>query len=494
MKCLQPFQILNDEKLGRYLVATRDIKLGEVILQEPPLIWGPTQVTVPVCLGCGTAIKEDNYKPCTKCGWPVCSEICEKSPSHIPECQYTVSKGSKVCISTFGTIHPTYQCITVLRCLYQKQFLSDIWKKLDRLQSHCEERKISGKYEKDRIMVAQFILGFFKLRNIFTEEEVLRVCGIVTINGHEVPLTTPSHVAIYESTSMFEHRCSANCNKTFTDQGSILIKCGTHIKKGEHLSICYTDPLWGTANRRHHLYESKFFWCSCERCTDPTEFSTYFSAMRCQNGNCTGYLLPPTFIINNVNEKLPDWKCNKCSSVSSAHHMQDLLDRIGQDLQDLPKGESRAAKDFIKTYEKYLHNNHYYLTDVRFALTQLMGHEDQRGLPGLDEDDVELKARLCQGLSKLIQILAPGETRMRGLVLYELHATIAELGRRGGDPHQLTFALHEAKKVLQEAAELLKNEPACLQEGKVYKQALKNIKEIDVVLMTLHTNIGSSPS
>ncbi|KAJ8926141.1 hypothetical protein NQ314_021523, partial [Rhamnusium bicolor] len=180
-------------------------------------------------------------------------------------------------------IHPTYQCITVLRCLYQKQFLPEVWKKIELLQSHCEERKGTQKYEQDRVAVAQFIIRFFKLENVFTEEEIMKVCGIVLVNTHEVPLTQPPHIAIYESTSMFEHSCSANCNKSFTNKGGVLITSGSYIKKGENLSICYTDPLWGTPNRRHHLYESKFFWCNCSRCLDPTEFGTYFSSLKCQN-------------------------------------------------------------------------------------------------------------------------------------------------------------------------------------------------------------------
>lgn len=444
-------------------------------------------------MGCGNAIDGRKFKPCQKCGWPVCSELCEKSPSHIPECQYTVSRGSKVSISTFGTIHPSYQCITILRGLYQKQFLSDVWKKIDQLQSHCEERKSTPKYEKDRVEVAQFILRFFKLKNIFTEEDILRVCGILMVNGHEVPLTNPPHVALYETTSMFEHNCSANCNKTFTDQGLVLIKAGTRIQKGDHLSICYTDPLWGTGNRRHHLYESKFFWCSCARCSDPTEFGTNFSALKCQNSDCSGYLLPQSFLDKPQNGKSANWICSKCSSPTSAHHVYDLLDRIGQDLHELKKGDSRPARQFISMYEKYLHNNHYYLTDVKLALGQLIGHEDSGGLPGVSTEDLELKARLCQGLTKLANTLAPGETRMRGLLLFELHAAVAELGRRNGDPHQLTLVLQESKKILQEATDLLKNEPESLPEGKIYHQALKNLKEIEMVLMTLHKTIGDSP-
>lgn len=107
--------------------------------------------------------------------------------------------------------------------------------------------------------------------------------SLVQVNGHEVPLTEPHHVAIYESTSMFEHSCKANCSKSFTSNCGVLISAAVNIKKGDHFSICYTDALWGTFNRRHHLSQTKFFWCSCPRCADVTEYGTYFSGIRCQN-------------------------------------------------------------------------------------------------------------------------------------------------------------------------------------------------------------------
>lgn len=90
------FKVCENGILGRYLVATRDIKPGENVLKEPVLIWGPAQMTIPVCVGCGKGLKEGDCKPCEKCGWPVCSDKCEQSQSHKPECYYTVNAGKKV--------------------------------------------------------------------------------------------------------------------------------------------------------------------------------------------------------------------------------------------------------------------------------------------------------------------------------------------------------------------------------------------------------------
>lgn len=81
--------------------------------------------------------------------------------------------------------HPNYECVTVLRCLYQKKFDAEKWKKLELLQSHCEERKKTENIENDRYIVVKFIHSFFNLEIVFTEEEILRVCGLVMVsNAH----------------------------------------------------------------------------------------------------------------------------------------------------------------------------------------------------------------------------------------------------------------------------------------------------------------------
>lgn len=74
----------------------RDVKPGEVVLREKPLVYGPAQNTVPVCLGCGNGVTADSCRSCSKCGWPVCSEECEKAECHKAECYYTVKAGKKV--------------------------------------------------------------------------------------------------------------------------------------------------------------------------------------------------------------------------------------------------------------------------------------------------------------------------------------------------------------------------------------------------------------
>lgn len=119
----------------------------------------------------------------------------------------------------------------------------------------------------------------------------MKVTGIIQTNGHEVPLTNPPCVAIYYQASFLEHSCRPNLSKTFTQKGEVVFWAPNEIKAGEHLSITYTDALWETTNRRHHLKQTKMFDCQCVRCRDVTEFGSYVSALKCLKCE-KGLLLP----------------------------------------------------------------------------------------------------------------------------------------------------------------------------------------------------------
>lgn len=102
-------QISEDGRVGRYVQAIRDIKCGEVILRERPLVVGPKIISTPICLGCNRSLRPQdsivpakdrkskpqivrNYIKCSKCKWPLCSEACEKSTAHAAECALMAEK------------------------------------------------------------------------------------------------------------------------------------------------------------------------------------------------------------------------------------------------------------------------------------------------------------------------------------------------------------------------------------------------------------------
>lgn len=84
-------------------------------------------------------------------------------------------------IKTFEIVHPNYQCITVMRCLHLKKSNPEVWKSLMKLESHCEQRKGTYKFESDKVQIAQFARKFFKIEDQFSEDDVMKMCGIVQV-------------------------------------------------------------------------------------------------------------------------------------------------------------------------------------------------------------------------------------------------------------------------------------------------------------------------
>ncbi|CAK1587315.1 unnamed protein product [Parnassius mnemosyne] len=353
-------------------------------------------------------------------------------------------------------------------------------------------------------MISDFIIKFFKLDGMFTEEEIMKCCGIIQINGHEVPLMEPDYVAVFDRISMAEHNCSANCNKSFTSTGEIILSAGVDIAAGSHISVCYTDSLWGTEARRHHLADSKFFECTCRRCSDVTEFGTMFSAVKCKQKDCKGYLLPDTFILPILHKtKSPDpntrgldkkfWKCNSCQDAVSDAVIQQLLQDIGQELNVMPKGDADACERFVDHCSSYLHPSHFYMTDVSLALAQMIG-QDTLGLAAVSDERLLLKTQLCKKIADLLETLAPAENRLRGSLLFELHAAVAETGRRKSltdGPMVLLGYVTESRKILQESAALLRHEPPELPEGQLSRQAKINLVQMDELIRNLSSALPS---
>lgn len=100
---------------------------------------------------------------------------------------------------------------------------------------------------------------------------------------------------------MFEHSCKPNLSKSFTAQNEIVFWAPNSIKANEHLSISYTDVLWGTQSRRFHLQQTKHFDCDCTRCQDVTEFQTFMSSLNCLKCH-EGFITPKS-----LNEWKNDW-------------------------------------------------------------------------------------------------------------------------------------------------------------------------------------------
>lgn len=81
-----PIKIVKDVNKGRCVIATRDIKPGELLLKDEELIAAPNGNVLctlpefrPMCLSCFRilSIPIENNHVCSICGFPMCDTECE---------------------------------------------------------------------------------------------------------------------------------------------------------------------------------------------------------------------------------------------------------------------------------------------------------------------------------------------------------------------------------------------------------------------------------
>jgi len=491
------YKVCFSTEIGRYLVATRDLKPGEMVVSETPLVIGPMAVTVPICLACYKV--SDGKFSCPKCGWPMCNATCAKSQAHEPECSLTASRGSPLQMpaNCYNKPYPIYEVVTILRSLYLKQSSAGKWKKLQELESHEQGRRKNGRYDKDVATMLRVIREFLKIpESVFTTQEILDVCGVLTVNSHELPVTQVPVQALYANISLLEHSCINNASKHFDGDFRVVVRAAVNIKKGEHISINYSDPMWGTASRQMHLAETKYFHCMCVRCRDPTELGTMFSSIRCPQ--CTaeqaGYLVPET---GSKSAGPVDWTCVVCSKVQPHNFVDAVTQSIGEELVQLEKGNIEACQAFIKKHSQNLHPNHYYLQDIKLALCQMIGQSatgQGHEIFNLTEKELVYKQKIALELLEVANCISPGISRLRGVILYELQATLAAYARRKFSAGEISSEhmrniMKEVKKYLSECIQIFSFEPPCLQEGRLATIARLDLLELETFLDSLETKV-----
>jgi hypothetical protein len=164
-----------DEILGRRLIATRNIKQGEIILREKPLISGPKVLSLiqtdvkseetdsshskqsveekslgklsssslslerkPICLGCLAAVTSDYL--CPSCSWPVCGPTCAENIEHKEnECEIFASHQVKPFVHLDVEEYSVYEAITILRGVILKERDPPKWKKLTQFYSEMKK-------------------------------------------------------------------------------------------------------------------------------------------------------------------------------------------------------------------------------------------------------------------------------------------------------------------------------------------------------------------
>ena len=88
--------------------------------------------------------------------------------------------------------------------------------------------------------------------------------------------------ALYPVYNLMNSFCTCNTRVSIEEnQGyNIVVRAQTYIKKGQQITTRYLPPWEGQPKRVDQLWKHWQFICHCPRCKDPSEFGTYFSAIK----------------------------------------------------------------------------------------------------------------------------------------------------------------------------------------------------------------------
>uniref|UniRef100_A0A182JPK7 MYND-type domain-containing protein n=1 Tax=Anopheles christyi TaxID=43041 RepID=A0A182JPK7_9DIPT len=511
-ECVKPYELTRSDGIGRYFVATKTIQKDSVLFSENPLVIGPKwnldeyeqRSTIVPCVGCFTDCALGQFY-CELCRWPACKPNCPglvNSNLHALECGILrfgrPPKPGDDPESFFD--YYRYDALLMLKCLAIQIRSPNLFDQIINLESHYDARKKTRYFADAEERVVSYLFRNFldPLQKLERKEgkTVLKLCdrktlhmigGIVEVNAMIIPLSNGREICgLYPMGCILEHNCMPNSFYTFdcTKGMKLTFKAGRNIQNGEHLSTTYTHSLWGTQLRREHLKTNKYFTCKCNRCSDPTEFGTFLSALRCmgvENEPCGGFQLP----IDPLSET-SDWKCNQCPVQITHDQVNFLVSKIGEEVDDVMgrKSSVKEFEDLIHKLQNFLHPNHFHLQTLKHSLIQMYGHFPGHRLNELSYEILQTKLKMCREMMTIIEVLDPESFRLTlyaGVILLEQQAALLELNKR---PQSTTAANskvdhNEALQCLVRAKNILRNEMGTLQGKKLMEQIENALENFD---------------
>ncbi|XP_050298383.1 SET domain-containing protein SmydA-8-like [Anthonomus grandis grandis] len=486
------FKVEKNAEVGRYAVAAKNLKAGEVIFSELPFTYGPKSDSPCLCLGCHAPV--DCTYLCTKCKWPVCGPDCESVKIHKEnECEiFSKANAQFQPVEDPADTCLQYECITPLRVLLEKERNPKRWEEeVAVMESHDSERKTNPIWEFNQQNVVGYIRGPCKLTE-FPEELIHKVCGILEVNAFEA--RTPSCYTIrclFPKLAILSHNCISNIHHAVDCVGNgdfndcrVTVRAAIDIPEKGELYSSYTYSLWPTLVRREFLRESKYFDCKCERCGDKTELGTHLSTLKCQR--CDNGVI----VSSNPLDDTCEWKCTHCDYKTHGRAVRKVFAAIQNEIDQVEYvGGSEGIQQretIFRKYKSVLHPKNAYMTILRSALTQLYGKAEGYTLEDLPDIILERKIELCQQLLEVLDVIEPGMSRIRGITLYELHGPLMIHARHqyqygALDRDDFKGKLQQSVETLRKAVEILKHEPVSQPEGQLgqmaqaaYEQLIEN--------------------
>ncbi|XP_052755068.1 SET domain-containing protein SmydA-8-like [Galleria mellonella] len=479
------YEVRRSDKLGRYLIAAKDLKAGEKILSDEPFVLGPNSDTSLVCHNCYLPLIS-KFIVCKNCAVaPLCpGDGCPQPLAYNwhtnTECEFfrtlKLTKGLNpmIMVQNVGSL-------LIFRAMLKKKTDPQAWEEFMELETHMEKRKNTSIWQYYQNTV-QFIesLDFFEGVDV---NLVQKVCAAVDVNsfdvrGPQIPAIGCSEIlrGVYLKASLLAHDCIGNTHMAINDNNLLVCHASINIKKGDVIYFNYSDPLKGTTLRQQHLLVGKYFKCTCLRCTDSTELGTYISSIICPE--CKIGLV-------SMGEN-GDWKCNNCKKDYAQSYIGKKIQSCSDKFDVINKKDEKELEEYIRNVSLLLAPNHYLLLEAKQRLAGVLRDLINRE-PHPTKKVMRRKIQLCNELLPIIEKLVPGISRTKAITMYELHATMVQLAKKKFDGREITGSgymdeLLNAEVFLKRALEMLFIEPGNSPEGELCAKALEEYRALKATI------------
>lgn len=164
----------------------------------------------------------------------------------------------------------------------------------------------------------------------------------------------------------------------------------------------------------------------------------------------------------------------------------NLVTKLYDELDEIGGNDIDQIEKFMRKYSKSLHKNHYIFLSAKHSLCQLIGKIDGYLINELSTEQLKKKEEYCRDLLEVIDVLEPGNSRLRGVILYELHAPVMiqitqELQTGKMKIYEFKKRLREVNLMLKESHNILRYEPTGTPEHQMAEAAAIAIKQTECV-------------
>ncbi|KAL2721330.1 SET domain-containing protein SmydA-8-like isoform X1 [Vespula maculifrons] len=486
----QTYKLVHSEKFGRYLIAGKNIKAGEVILREKPVAVGPgvfdNDYFCFACLKLLIKVNKELQYVCTKCCVaPLCGPDCEKKDGlHTPEECQIFKDNQKI---SKDKLYDIIGILLPLRLFLLKDRDQDLWEKVDRMESHMDKRRDTLIWKDREVNVIKIFRDLQLVTNddISTSDFLQHLCGILDVNSFE--LRSPGRLdalvlrGLYLEASLIAHDCRANTHITVDDHFQLTVYASLPINENDIIYFNYTSSLLGSAERREHLREGKYFECECSVCKDPYELGSHLSSIRCPRCK-DGYVGAQNPLKAKPYERDSKWQCDKCRKMYGGYLIRATLNITRALIDDYDGSNVKDLEFLIKKLTLSFHPNHYLLLALKQKL--LAAYRKQVAGPNPQKKIIQKMLDLCKEVLQVLELVEPGISRLKGIMLYEMHLPLVLLANRAYaareiSPMEMSSQLREAGTHLRKALAMLLLEPINSPEGHLAKRALQELKMLN---------------